>query len=423
VNHDGGRSTENSDARQRMIAEAADLVGRVVFCVAVERDPALRQHLRRVAGAGSDEPLLVQPPASQVWLMIGASGRLQVLREAPGGVRRVIADEIGGRNGGLGRHMMGEAEIRVRAEALGLLTPVFDTELSPSPEQITRLLRWAPVIEKVAYRYVTHASTLIDQLRRAVLPGIDDPSPSREGELLDYWSCLHRMGHLLTIASTPGARPWLSEMAASFTWVTWTPTFTLLRERTLWLTAAAAKSAVAFGESVTGPYLVKLSSSDHPFKSFDALVGLVAIGLDQPALAGSLVSELAVIKASVLRKNPPGAFHVRLMLDTAIATLREPDASEQRFLERDRGARGQELSGTAELLGLDVLSRDPTDFLPSGEALGLVALPTIIRSDPADYYPRRQPTHRGFMIAPSEIKEILKRAWGPTTLADGPTIH
>lgn len=101
----------------------------------------------------------------------------------------------------------------------------------------------------------------------------------------------------------------------------------------------------------------------------------------------------------------------------------ERDSAERRFVEPDGSARGRELIGAAELLGSDALRRDPTDFLPSGEALGLVALPAIVRSDPADYYQRHRPTHRGFMIPPGEIKEILKRAWGPTSSGDeAPTV-
>jgi hypothetical protein len=88
-----------------------------------------------------------------------------------------------------------------------------------------------------------------------------------------------------TIASSPAAGPWLAEMASSFTWKEWTPAFVLSREKTLWLMAAAAKSAAAFGEPVLDRYLGKLSRLDHPVKSFDALLGLVAIGLDRPDIA------------------------------------------------------------------------------------------------------------------------------------------
>ena len=40
------------------------------------------------------------------------------------------------------------------------------------------------------------------------------PDTDRDGMLIDYWTTLHTMGHLLTIASSPAARPWLLEMAS-----------------------------------------------------------------------------------------------------------------------------------------------------------------------------------------------------------------
>jgi hypothetical protein len=37
-------------------------------------------------------------------------------------------------------------------------------------------------------------------------------------------------------------------MADQFVWEQWTPTFALVRERTIWLAARAARLAAAFGE-------------------------------------------------------------------------------------------------------------------------------------------------------------------------------
>ena len=70
--------------------------------------------------------------------------------------------------------------------------------------------------------------------------------------------------------------PWLNVMASQFSWTMWTPTFPLLRERTAWLAACAARPALAFGEPVIGRYLAALSKAEHPMKAFDALFGLVA---------------------------------------------------------------------------------------------------------------------------------------------------
>ena len=408
------------DVRTQLADDVQELVARLAFCVAAERDRAFQQRLRGAAGVGKDQPLLVRPPASQAWLMLSSRPQVAVLRDAPEGTRRLIIDEMVGPSAALQREIIAATwQPGVEAEAVGLLNPLFDSEVLPSREQISRLLRWAPIIEHVAYRYFTHASMFVDQLRAPLLTLLtDEPSADRTTALLGYWRCLHTMGHTLTIASTAGAGTWLSEMAASFTWESWTPTFVLVRERTLWLMIAAAKSAVAFGEGVIDKYLAGLARADHPLKSFDALLGLVAIGLDRGDLTRSLVAELEALKASLPRDDPAGSDRVGLMFNTAIATLRAPEVSEQRFAQLEGSAAGRRVRRAGEILEWDALRRDPTDFLPSGGIAGLLALPTIVRSGLAGGYPQGQRTGRGFMLAAREINDILKRAWRTSPMAD-----
>jgi hypothetical protein len=77
-------------------------------------------------------------------------------------------------------------------------------------------------------------------------------------------------------------------MAKSFTWTNWTPTFPLVRERTVWLSAAAARSAIAFGAAVVDRYVDALVRATHITQLFDALFGLTAIALsDQDEARGA----------------------------------------------------------------------------------------------------------------------------------------
>ena len=80
-------------------------------------------------------------------------------------------------------------------------------------------------------------------------------------------------------------RPLARPDPGQFDWINWTPTFTLLRERTVWLAACAARSAAAFGEPVVERYLSPLGRASHPFKIFDALFGLTAIALGNLGLS------------------------------------------------------------------------------------------------------------------------------------------
>ena len=247
---------------------------------------------------------------------------------------------------------------------------------------------------------------LVDRLRRRLLT-TPLPDTDRDGMLFDYWITLHTMGHLLTIASSPAARHWLAEMASSFTWKEWTPSFVLSRERTLWLMAIAAKSAVACGEPVVDRYLSKLSRSDHPVKSFDALLGLVSIGLDRPDIARAVVTEIEAVGAFGF-DDPSRSDFVGLMLNCAIETLREPQASEKLFDRWTRNAATSKL-GHPKLLGLDALRLDPTEITPEGRLLGLIALPSIIRSPLGEYYPRQ--SNPALLVRPRDISLIIERAW------------
>jgi ferredoxin-NADP reductase len=92
----------------------------------------------------------------------------------------------------------------------------------------------------------------------------------KETVLEKYYALIHTVAHLTLLCSGSGATPWLSDMAKSFTWTNWTPTFPLVRERTVWLAAAAARSAIAFGAEVVDRYagaLVRHSALRHSFRT------------------------------------------------------------------------------------------------------------------------------------------------------------
>jgi hypothetical protein len=246
---------------------------------------------------------------------------------------------------------------------------------------------------------------LVDNIRRRLLT---EPlsDTARDGTLVEYWTTLHTMGHLLTIASSPSARPWLANVGSAFPWREWTPSFVLSRERTLWLMAAAAKSAVALGESVVDRYLRKLSRSDHPLKNFDALLGLVAIGLDRPGTARAITTEIELIGASKVGDRSWTDL-LNPMFRSAIETLKEPQLSEKRFGRLTRDAAAAKLSHP-KLLGLDALRLDSTEITPDGRILGLIALPWIVRSQVPELYPRQT---NSLLLRPRDISFILERAW------------
>ena len=97
-------------------------------------------------------------------------------------------------------------------------------------------------------------------------------------------------------------------------------------------------------------YLRNLSRSDHPLKSFDALLRLVAIGLDRPDTARAITTEIELISKV---RNRSWINLLDPMFRSAIETLKEPHLAEKRFDRLTRAAAAVELAHP-KLLGLDV---------------------------------------------------------------------
>jgi len=249
-------------------------------------------------------------------------------------------------------------------------------------------------------------------------------SSTQDARLVGYWHYAHAMGHITLLASTPGSRPWLADMADSFVWVNWTPSFPLLRERTLWLAALAARSAIAFGEPVVEKYLSTLALATHPMKSFDAIFGLLAIALDQDRIADAVVAELVKQRSILARPNFPNAAYTDLMLKTAIRTLRESGAAQREFVTSLNIGADWRQCGLVGLLSAAALRSDPANVLPSGRYLGLTALPMIVALPAEAYYPRETTAHSKASITPGEISAIFERTWRPGTPAvDSRSVH
>jgi hypothetical protein len=202
--------------------------------------------MRRIADCAESSPLYVKPSPSRAWLLLQQNRPVRLVDDVPDGARRLAMNELKAGHDLWREVFAATARVEADERAWKLLSPIFDAGTSPTANQISKLLKWAPVIEMLAYQCFATASMLVDGMRRRLLSA-PLPDTDRDGMLVDYLITLHTMGHLLTIASSPGARPILAEMASSFTWKEWTPSFVLSRERTLWLMAAAAKSAIAFG--------------------------------------------------------------------------------------------------------------------------------------------------------------------------------
>jgi len=306
------------------------------------------------------------------------------------------------------------ARTSAMAEANKLLDPIWEMSAMPSREQFAALRQWSPLLEQMAYKCGARLSILLDLLRPQVRKNLTGDAAYADPQLHVYWSSLHIMAHLILFASEAEARPWLSDVASQFRWRTWTPTFPLLRERTVWLAACAARSAIAFGEPVVGKYLEALSAATHPMKAFDALFGLVAIALAHPAAAIPVLSELRSLRAIHVDHRTAYSDYFELEYDDAIRTISRPELIKQ---DADveipgLGWRPQSQQGLATRAALRT---DPARFSASRRFVGFSILPTVISTVPDSYYPTAAAPRGELDLSRREIADIIRRTWVPNS--------
>ena len=194
-------------------------------------------------------------------------------------------------------------------------------------------------------------------------------------------------------------------------WTSWTPTFPLVRERTVWLAAAAARSAIAFGAEVVDRYVDVLVRATHVTQLFDALFGLTAIGLSDRNVRDRIAGHIAAEENVATRRLMIGAEFAEAAYRSATncLSLSEGDAPDDHdFLDRLswRPASFRGL-GTPEAFRLD-----PTDIDETGQMIGFRALPHILRAKIPFHYPVRPRAHAPLLPALEEMPGLLTRAWG-----------
>ena len=208
-------------------------------------------------------------------------------------------------------------------------------------------------------------------------------------------------------------------MARQFNWGNWTPTFTLLRERTTWLAACAARSAAAFAEPVVPGYLAALQAAVHPFRAFDALFGLAATALGNPALAPSIAAELRLLHRLADASGRLTSPYIRHAYADAIALI-DGTANWAGGGAEEIAALGW-ASGSPAGLATDVALRtDPAIVTRADHLLGFVILPVVFATPLAEFNPDRRVKAKARQATPIDaIAEVLRGAWGappPKTL-------
>ena len=308
------------------------------------------------------------------------------------------------------QRMIEVARPSITESVRGAIIPFFAPGNLPSREQFKRLERWAPLIEMPGYRFCARALDELASWRASALAEAEAGNIGKKIVLERYYALTHTVAHLTLLCSQPGATPWLSDMARSFTWKNWTPTFPLVRERTVWLAAAGARSAIAFGADVADRYVDALDRATQITQLFDALFALAAIGLSDPNASDRIVGIIAGKTNRITHRLILGAELSEATYRSAIACLssRGRDVPEDRdILDRLQWKPNSSLGlGTSEAFRLD-----PTYIDETGQMIGFRALPYVLRAKIAFHYPVDMRNSSRLLPVRAEMPELLLRAW------------
>src|SRR6266478_8502246 len=80
-----------------------------------------------------------------------------------------------------------------------------------------------PLLEQLSYKAAMRVLNVLDTLRSVVRRELSVTPGTNAMSLRVYWQLVHALGQLVLLASNRDSRPWLTDMANSFVWETWTP--------------------------------------------------------------------------------------------------------------------------------------------------------------------------------------------------------
>lgn len=395
----------------------------LAVALTIGADRGLNEKLRGLAGAAVGSAFAVSQPDQNVWLTVEAN-RVVAERRPPNGVALVEKEALRANGHSIARAMAAAlAQSTALADAAKLVRPLLGPAEVPSRRQFAALMPWAPALEQVAYKTAASIAVTLDLLRPYIVPDLHAGVAVRTSLLRQYWQRMHAAAQFFLLASDAAAGPWLGEMARQFDWVNWTPTFTLLRERTTWLAACAARSAAAFGEPVIPGYLATLEAAAHPFKAFDALFGLAAVALGNPGLAPSIAAEVRLLRRLADADGNLSSSYVRHAYADAIALIDGTadwvgnDAAEIEAL-------GWAAGSPAGLATDMALRTDPAIITPSGHLLGFTILPVVFATPVAEFNPDRRIKAKSRQATPTDvIADVLRGAWGAPAARPARVLH
>ncbi|MGO4560142.1 hypothetical protein [Mesorhizobium sp. 2RAF21] len=259
---------------------------------------------------------------------------------------------------------------------------------------LRQLLDMAPLVEVAAYILANRIVEHIDLIRSTVRRNVSESG--NHGLARRYWDYANMLGRATLVATTPGSRPWLTGAAKSVEWSTWTPSFSLVRERNPWLGAVAARTAAEVGAEVLPDYAAALRRARHPLMAADAIFGMTAIGLRDKTVAEHIVHLLDESLATRRQLNQVEHEIITPFRNQAADLLRRVDD------DADRSSQ----SFTATSFHVDPLAQDA-----SGAFALLSQLPAALEAPLSSFI--RAAAMPDVLPGPKHASTMFTRAWGP----------
>lgn len=262
------------------------------------------------------------------------------------------------------------------------------------------IVEWAPVIEMPAYSASARLAQFLDAGREEARVSLAAGRPEASVQVQRYWAMARLMARLTLLSTTPGATRWLVGVARTVAWIRWTPSYPLVRERTLVLALVGARAAAAFGPEVLDGYVGALGRAPSALAGLDAVLGLAVLAIVHPPTRPAVDRALRrSLEARPLR-DPDDAEVLALGINQALLVIAEGDDP-----HADRTFQA------AKPL------EHPFAFV-DGRCAALTHLRAALRAPAPLLLPAGGEGHGRSDVA----EAVFRRAWGPSVAA-GQTVH
>ena len=391
---------------EAVVPEIDTIQNSIALGMALTQASDIAAELRVLSGVGPQENLLLTNGKARVLL----KGAEVAASKAGQGWKTFGLEQVRNEN----PELLGRLHVACRhtaPEALNLLRPLLTLETIPTRSEFEAVARWTAIADmQAAYRLTVNLLDCAGELRDDALRAVPSATHANPPSLGDYYGVVLGSAQMLLLAGIGEGQPWRTEIAKGLMRRKHIPTFLLVRERTLWLFAAAARFAAALGQDAIDPYVEKLVQADHPAIACDALMGLVAIACSSERDFNRISRQIGEAHDALLdRGDAYLSYTVRAFRSATMALrLKAEGIDIPPCIQRHTAWRNSAREGLATP---EAFRADPFDPCETGEMLGLMSIPTILKAPFLWHFPARAARTAQLTPSGSELVALLHRAW------------